>query len=158
MLQQTQVATVIPYYNRWMEKYAFSWTLSPSYLTNHPIRFPTIHDLVSHPTLPFYPVNTSQASSPLPAVHALWKGLGYYSRATRLLAGAQLAVTKFQGRLPSTAKDLEHDIPGVGRYSAGAIASIAYGERVAVVSRVLSVLSHRRMSSSSSLLTTRDLC
>ncbi|GLB39158.1 putative DNA glycosylase [Lyophyllum shimeji] len=100
MLQQTQVATVIPYYTRWMGK------------------FPTIRDL---------------AAANIEEVNALWKGLGYYSRASRLLAGAQKAVTEYQGRLPDNAKDLEANIPGIGRYSAGAIASIAYGEHVPVL-------------------------
>lgn len=66
-------------------------------------------------------------------VNALWKGLGYYSRASRLLAGAQKTVAQYEGRLPDNAKDMEANIPGIGRYSAGAISSIAYGERVPVV-------------------------
>lgn len=65
----------------------------------------------------------------------MWKGLGYYSRASRLLAGAQKVVEKYDGKLPDNAKDMEASIPGIGRYSAGAICSIAYGERVPVVSR-----------------------
>ncbi|TFK41618.1 hypothetical protein BDQ12DRAFT_710665 [Crucibulum laeve] len=109
MLQQTQVATVIPYYNRWMEK------------------FPTIRDL---------------ASSTIDQVNSLWKGLGYYSRASRLLSGAQKAVQEYNGKLPDNAKEMEENIPGIGRYSAGAICSIAYGERVPVldgnVNRLLS--------------------
>ncbi|KAI0747000.1 DNA glycosylase [Daedaleopsis nitida] len=100
MLQQTQVVTVIPYYNKWMEK------------------FPTIRDL---------------ASSNIDVVNSLWKGLGYYSRAARLLAGAQKAVEDFGGRLPDNAKDMESRIPGIGRYSAGAICSIAYNECVPVL-------------------------
>jgi A/G-specific adenine glycosylase len=113
MLQQTQVATVIPYYTQWMEK------------------FPTIRDL---------------AAADIDTVNCLWKGLGYYSRAARLLAGAQKVVTNFSGRLPANATSLEKEIPGIGRYryqhstvliaavyiltlrpSAGAICSIAYG-------------------------------
>lgn len=100
MLQQTQVATVIPYYNRWMEK------------------FPTIRDL---------------AAASIDEVNSLWKGLGYYSRASRLLSGAQKTVKDFNGRLPDNAKDMEAHIPGIGRYSAGAICSIAYGEVVPVL-------------------------
>lgn len=100
MLQQTQVATVIPYYTRWMEKY------------------PTIRHL---------------ASANIDQVNALWKGLGYYSRASRLLAGAQKAIQKYGGRLPDNAKEMEANIPGIGRYSAGAICSIAYGEKVPVL-------------------------
>ncbi|KAJ7057825.1 DNA glycosylase [Mycena amicta] len=110
MLQQTQVATVIPYYNRWMNK------------------FPTIHEL---------------ARASIDEVNALWKGLGYYSRASRLLAGANKAVSDFDGKLPDNSKDLQAHIPGIGRYS-GAISSIAYGENAPVldgnVTRLLSRL------------------
>lgn len=67
-------------------------------------------------------------------MNSLWKGLGYYSRASRLLAGAQKAVKEYNGKLPDNAKDMEANIPGIGRYSAGAICSIAYGEQVPVVS------------------------
>ncbi|KAH6909645.1 A/G-specific adenine DNA glycosylase [Coprinopsis sp. MPI-PUGE-AT-0042] len=109
MLQQTQVATVKPYYERWMAK------------------FPTIKDL---------------AAANIDDVNALWKGLGYYSRASRLLAGAQKVVEELDGLLPNNAKDMEAKIPGIGRYSAGAICSIAYGEKVPVldgnVTRLLS--------------------
>ena len=75
-----------------------------------------------------------KATSTIDEVNALWKGLGYYSRASRLLAGAQKAVAEYNGQLPNNAKDMEANIPGIGRYSAGAICSIAYGERVPVVS------------------------
>ncbi|KAF8551978.1 DNA glycosylase [Imleria badia] len=95
MLQQTQVATVIPYYNNWMAK------------------FPTINDL---------------AASDIDTVNSLWKGLGYYSRAARLLSGAQKVVKELDGRLPDNAKDMQAKIPGIGRYSAGAICSIAYNQ------------------------------
>ena len=74
------------------------------------------------------------AGADIEDVNALWKGLGYYSRAARLLAGAQKAVAAYGGRLPRTAAELEKGIPGIGRYSAGAIASIAYGECAPVVS------------------------
>ncbi|KAI6148321.1 DNA glycosylase [Pisolithus tinctorius] len=100
MLQQTQVATVIPYYNRWMAK------------------FPTIAHL---------------AGSDIETVNGLWKGLGYYSRAARLLKAAQKVVKELDGRLPDNAKDMQAKIPGVGRYSAGAICSIAYNECVPVL-------------------------
>ncbi|KAG0699354.1 DNA glycosylase [Suillus ampliporus] len=100
MLQQTQVATVIPYYNRWMAK------------------FPTIMDL---------------AASDIESVNSLWKGLGYYSRAARLLSGAQKVVKELHGRLPDNVKDMETKIPGIGRYSAGAICSIAYNQCVPVL-------------------------
>ncbi len=67
-------------------------------------------------------------------MNALWKGLGYYSRAARLLEGAKKAVQDLGGRLPDNAKDMEAKIPGIGRYSAGAICSIAYNQCEPVVS------------------------
>ncbi|RCH83381.1 hypothetical protein CU098_004837, partial [Rhizopus stolonifer] len=100
MLQQTQVATVIDYYNRWMTA------------------FPTIHDL---------------AKADIEKVNTLWAGLGYYSRAKRLWEGAQKVVNQLDGLLPDNAKDLQHEIPGVGRYTAGAISSIVFGETTPVV-------------------------
>jgi len=75
----------------------------------------------------------TQAGATIDEVNALWKGLGYYSRASRLLAGAQKAVKHYGAKLPDNAKDMEANIPGIGRYSAGAICSIAYGEQVPVV-------------------------
>lgn len=66
-------------------------------------------------------------------VNSLWKGLGYYSRAARLLKGAQKAVKELGGRLPDNATDMKAKIPGIGRYSAGAICSIAYNQNVPVV-------------------------
>jgi A/G-specific adenine glycosylase len=78
----------------------------------------------------------SQASSDIETVNNVWKGLGYYSRAARLLSGAKKAVDEFNGRLPDNAKDMEAKIPGIGRYSAGAICSIAYNQCVPVVSRI----------------------
>lgn len=83
-------------------------------------------------------ITFSQADAKIDDVNALWKGLGYYSRASRLLAGAQKAVQQFGGRLPDNAKEMEANIPGIGRYSAGAICSIAYGERVPVVRQTFS--------------------
>ena len=76
----------------------------------------------------------SKAAANIDEVNALWKGLGYYSRASRLLAGAQKVVKELSGLLPDNAKDMQSKIPGIGRYSAGAICSIAYGEKVPVVS------------------------
>lgn len=78
----------------------------------------------------------SQASSDIETVNGLWKGLGYYSRAARLLSGAQKVVDEFNGRMPDNAKDMEAKIPGIGRYSAGAICSIAYNQCVPVVSGI----------------------
>ncbi len=62
----------------------------------------------------------------------LWQGLGYYSRARRLKAGAVYVVRDCAGRLPDTPEALRA-VPGIGPYSAGAIASIAFGKRAAVV-------------------------
>lgn len=92
MLQQTQVATVIDYWLRWMA------------------RFPTVEAL---------------ANAPVDEVLAQWQGLGYYRRARLLQQGAKAVVAR--GNLPRTAVEWE-DVPGVGRYTAGAIASIAFGE------------------------------
>ncbi|XP_053928998.1 adenine DNA glycosylase isoform X2 [Cuculus canorus] len=100
MLQQTQVATVIDYYNRWMQKW------------------PTLQTL-------------AQAS--LEEVNELWAGLGYYSRGKRLQEAARKVVSELAGRMPRTAEDLQKLLPGVGRYTAGAIASISYGQATGVV-------------------------
>jgi A/G-specific adenine glycosylase len=77
-------------------------------------------------------------------VLSAWKGLGYYSRATRLHEGAKAMIAKFEGSpcvLPSSATELQQ-FPGIGRYTAGAVSSIAFGEPEPVldgnVARVLS--------------------
>ncbi|PSR78617.1 hypothetical protein PHLCEN_2v7364 [Hermanssonia centrifuga] len=56
-----------------------------------------------------------EAASDIETVNALWKGLGYYSRAARLLEGAKKAVQDLGGRLPDNAKDMEAKIPGIGK-------------------------------------------
>ncbi|WP_217442088.1 A/G-specific adenine glycosylase [Myxococcus sp. CA039A] len=110
MLQQTQVATVIPYWERFLA------------------RFPTVLAL---------------AAAPLDDVLSGWKGLGYYSRARNLHRAAQEVVSRFGGKLPSTAAELL-SLPGFGRYTSGAVASIAFGEQAPLVdgnvARVLSRL------------------
>ncbi len=93
MLQQTRVDTVIPYYQRWMQK------------------FPTLGTL---------------ANSSLQEVLSAWEGLGYYGRARNLHKAAQLVQKEYAGRLPEDVKSLRK-LPGIGKYSAGAIASIAFG-------------------------------
>jgi A/G-specific adenine glycosylase len=106
---------------------------------------------------------SNQAAASIDEVNALWKGLGifdtprwyailiklrgYYSRASRLLAGAQKSVNEYSGRLPDNAKDMQANIPGIGRYSAGAICSIAYGESVPVVRSRFGSLSFKFHSS-----------
>jgi A/G-specific adenine glycosylase len=92
MLQQTQVATVIPYYERWIK------------------RFPTLDSLVTaHPD----------------EVLKLWEGLGYYSRARNLHRAALIIAGQYQGKVPANTQALM-ELPGIGRYTAGAIASLAY--------------------------------
>jgi A/G-specific adenine glycosylase len=99
MLQQTQVAAVIPYFERWMA------------------RFPTLEDLAH--------------ARDDDVLHA-WQGLGYYSRARSLLRGAREVVRRHGGRVPERLEDLLA-LPGVGRYTAGAIASIAYNRPAPIV-------------------------
>jgi len=99
MLQQTQVATVIPYFRRFID------------------RLPTLQAL---------------AESDTQEVLRLWQGLGYYARARNLQKAAQEAVSRFGGRLPADLDDLL-TLPGIGRYTAGAIASIAFGRRAPIL-------------------------
>ncbi|GAP09043.1 A/G-specific DNA-adenine glycosylase [Bellilinea caldifistulae] len=56
-----------------------------------------------------------------------WEGLGYYSRARSLHRAARLVVEKYQGQIPASTKELMR-LPGVGRYTAAAVASIAFGQ------------------------------
>lgn len=62
-----------------------------------------------------------------------WAGLGYYQRARRLHEGAKKVAVELKGHVPRTAKQLAVQIPGVGRYTAAAVASIAFRERVGAV-------------------------
>ncbi|WP_149453152.1 A/G-specific adenine glycosylase [Pasteuria penetrans] len=99
MLQQTRVATVLPYYRNFMHL------------------FPTLAVL---------------ASAPEDRVLKAWEGLGYYARVRRLHAVAHWAVENHNGLLPTSAHQLR-SLPGIGSYTAGAVASIAYGEVVPAV-------------------------
>lgn len=113
MLQQTRVATVIGYWNRWMDKW------------------PTIQEL---------------AAADPEDVLAAWRGLGYYSRATRIHEAAKRVVEhpQMKGLLPENTKALEAEVPGVGRYTAGAISSIVFGRPEPMVDgNVLRVLSRQ---------------
>lgn len=110
MLQQTQVKTVIPYYQRWLKS------------------FPTTEAL---------------AHAHEPKVLKHWEGLGYYSRAKNLHRSAKLMVDEFNGNVPDTWDEILK-LPGVGRYTAGAVLSIAFNQNIPVldgnVKRVLSRL------------------
>ena len=108
MLQQTQIATVIPYYERWLG------------------RFPTVADL---------------AAASVDEALKLWEGLGYYGRVRHMHAAAQTIVNEWNGRFPPTAIQLQ-SLKGIGPYTAGAIASIAFDEPVPVLDgNVIRVLS-----------------
>jgi A/G-specific adenine glycosylase len=99
MLQQTQIATVRPFYKRWMS------------------RFPTI-------------VSLSLASQD--QVLKRWEGLGYYSRARNLHAAAKAVMKDYAGELPQSSSELMK-LPGIGPYTAAAIASFAYGESIPLI-------------------------
>ncbi len=79
-----------------------------------------------------FPDISSLANAALEDVLALWAGLGYYSRARNLHKGARFVQAHFDGHVPREIENLL-TIPGVGRYTAGAIASIAFGERAPIV-------------------------
>ncbi|HEX4055243.1 MAG TPA: A/G-specific adenine glycosylase [Tepidisphaeraceae bacterium] len=80
------------------------------------------------------------AAAPEQQVLRLWQGLGYYSRARNLQAAAKKIVAEFGERIPFSAQGLM-SLPGIGRYTAGAVASIAFGQRAPIldgnVARVL---------------------
>jgi A/G-specific adenine glycosylase len=99
MLQQTQVATVLSYYARWME------------------RFPTLRDLAK--------ADESQV------LHA-WQGLGYYNRARNLHKCAKIIVAELNEKFPSAVDELLK-LPGIGRYTAGALASFAFNLQAPIV-------------------------
>jgi A/G-specific adenine glycosylase len=79
-----------------------------------------------------FPTVVALALAPEQDVLALWSGLGYYRRARMLQKAAQFVVEQRAGSLPQTAEELRL-LPGIGSYTAAAIASIAHGEPVAVV-------------------------
>ena len=88
-----------------------------------------------------FPTASALARAPEGEVLAAWQGLGYYRRARLLHAAARAVVERHGGELPRSEPELRA-LPGVGRYTAGAIASIAFGERVPIVDgNVLRVLS-----------------
>ena len=87
-----------------------------------------------------FPTVDSVANADLEDVLTVWTGLGYYSRARSLHRAARTVRDEFGGRLPEDARRLQ-SLPGIGAYTAGAIASIAYGAPVpAVDGNVLRVI------------------
>jgi A/G-specific adenine glycosylase len=100
MLQQTTVAAVVPFYQRFLE------------------RFPDVQTLA----------RAEVESEVLP----LWAGLGYYSRARNLHAAARAVIEKHSGVFPRHFDDVLA-LPGVGRYTAGAVCSIAFNQKVPIV-------------------------
>jgi len=79
-----------------------------------------------------YPTAQALADAPEEEVLKSWEGLGYYSRARSLQKAARMIVSDFGGRLPASVEQLR-SLPGVGDYTAGAIASIAFGIPAAAV-------------------------
>jgi A/G-specific adenine glycosylase len=79
-----------------------------------------------------FPTLVALALAPEQEVLAAWSGLGYYRRARMMHKAAQFVASHHQGNLPHTAAELRL-LPGIGVYTAAAVASIAHGERVAVV-------------------------
>jgi len=99
MLQQTRVATVLSYYNEWLQ------------------RFPDFATLA----------RASEAS----VLHA-WQGLGYYARARNLPATAEIVVDRYGGHFPHAIARMR-ELPGIGRYTANAIATFAFDQSVPIV-------------------------
>lgn len=99
MLQQTQVATVVDYYQRWLQ------------------RFPNIGSL---------------ADAELDEILKVWEGLGYYSRARNLHRAARVIMARKDGQFPTTFEALKK-LPGIGDYTAAAMASIAFNAAIPVV-------------------------
>jgi A/G-specific adenine glycosylase len=102
-----------------------------------------------HEFLRRFPTIQKLAAAREASVLAAWSGLGYYRRARMLYASAKVVVRELGGKFPMTASGLL-ELPGVGRYTAAAIASIAFGEAVAVVDgnveRVLQRVSGHRLT------------
>ena len=126
MLQQTQVKTVLPYFQRWLRA------------------FPNIRVLA----------NATPAR-----VLKLWEGLGYYTRARNLHAAARIVVKEHSGKFPVTFSKVLA-LPGVGRYTAGAICSIAFnhptpildGNVVRVLTRLFGITTNPRAKSTNKKL------
>ncbi len=122
MLQQTQVATVLDYYQRFLQ------------------RFPTVQEL---------------AVAQQQDVLEIWAGLGYYQRARNLHSAARQIVERHNGHFPRNLKELQ-SLSGVGRYTAGAIASFAFDlpapiletNTIRLLSRLMALTEPAQVSSS----------
>lgn len=79
-----------------------------------------------------YPSVESLARARPLAVREAWDGLGYYARARNLHAASRAVVKKYDGKFPRAAADLQQ-LPGIGRYTAGAVASFAHEQRAPIV-------------------------
>jgi A/G-specific adenine glycosylase len=105
-----------------------------------------------------YPTVRDLAAAHPAQVRESWDGLGYYARARNLQAAAQRVVEAHAGRFPCTVEGMQA-LPGVGRYTAGAVASFAFGQAAPVldtnVRRVLSRIFIRRRPSGASALDRR---
>ena len=118
MLQQTQVKTVLPYWDRWMRA---------------------------------LPNLAALAKAKPNTLHKLWEGLGYYTRVRNLQRAARLMVEQHNGRFPDDF-DALLALPGIGRYTAGAICSIAFnqprpildGNVIRVLTRVFGIAGNPR--------------
>jgi A/G-specific adenine glycosylase len=84
------------------------------------------------PFLRRYPTIEALAASPEPAVREAWDGLGYYARARNLHRTAQQVTSRFAGRLPARIEVIRQ-LPGIGRYTAGAVLSFAYDQDAAIL-------------------------
>lgn len=115
MLQQTQVATVIPYYNEWLRRFPDFASLARAFEND---------------------------------VLNAWQGLGYYARARNLHATAVTVVDRHGGGFPRSVEQMQQ-LPGIGKYTAHAVASFAFDEPVPILeantARVLArILNFRR--------------
>jgi A/G-specific adenine glycosylase len=118
MLQQTQVKTVIPYFERWMRA------------------LPDLRAL---------------AGAPAATIHKLWEGLGYYTRVRNLQRAAQVVMARHDGVFPEQFDEVLA-LPGIGRYTAGAICSIAFhqpapildGNVIRVLTRIFDIAGNAR--------------
>ena len=99
MLQQTQIKTVIPYYNRWI------------------VTFPDIQIV---------------ANSKLDSLLKIWEGLGYYRRCVNFHNATKIVLKNYNGKIPSNYNTFIK-LPGVGKYTAGAVLSISFGVKIPAI-------------------------